>query len=333
MFLVVVGHITLFSFHLDEKPSFLFHFCCSIEMPLFTFLSGLMCKNIMDWEGIKSKFIKQCRRLLFPFFVFGFLYAYMSGCGGAKFLTTNSKIGYWYLPFLLQCYFLTYLYNVLHRYILRKSDKVWHLLCWVFLLIVIFFAIDHIDVVMRLTTLPRSAEIENKVMLVRDILGVPNLFYYYVFFIAGFMTRKYGWFEKLFNNRRLYELSCCLYCVLFLASFKINAISRFNILSIWGIVCIVSIFYKMKDKSYPILKHFERWGKHSLSIYVLHYFFVVWCDLRVMTGYFKANQTDTLQIFFTLFLSISFCYACLFLCRLIKTSSVLSFICFGDKLR
>ena len=97
MFLVVVGHITLFSFHLDEKPSFLFHFCCSIEMPLFTFLSGLMCKNIMDWEGIKSKFIKQCRRLLFPFFVFGFLYAYMSGCGGGK--ISHYKFQNWILVF------------------------------------------------------------------------------------------------------------------------------------------------------------------------------------------------------------------------------------------
>lgn len=86
MFLVVMGHISLFNLRLGDE-SVLFRFCYSIELPLFSFLSGLMFKMVEERGMVWHKFGRQCKRLLVPFLVLGLPYAFAVGTGGGKILS------------------------------------------------------------------------------------------------------------------------------------------------------------------------------------------------------------------------------------------------------
>lgn len=321
MFLVVMGHISLFNLRLGDE-SVLFRFCYSIELPLFSFLSGLMFKMVEERGMVWHKFGRQCKRLLVPFLVLGLPYAFAVGTGGVKFFLLNSKGGYWYLYFLAQCYLLTYLFELTLGRIAKRRRFLMEA-GWTACLTLLFLVLDHFDVVMNHVA-PLSAPRVNPVAaMLRDLVGFPNLFYYYGFFMMGYVVRKYNLFERIFEDDRIGKLACVAYLVFFVLSYRLPILSKLHLVAIPGCVGFVYVFYKMRHANSRVQDGLALWGRHSLQIYVFHYYMVGWCAMPAVGEYFLHNRADFLQVLLELALASVMCQLCVYIHRLLRNFTTL----------
>ncbi len=65
MFLVIIGHC-----HISESDQFVVQYIYSFHIPLFFFISGLLCKRDIDLLSIK----KDLKYLILPYFTYGLMY-------------------------------------------------------------------------------------------------------------------------------------------------------------------------------------------------------------------------------------------------------------------
>ena len=122
MFLVVLGHC-----HVVESQQVVSQVIYSFHIPLFFFLSGLLCPKILSLSSLK----KDLRYLILPYFVYGFLLMAVFTCLSMDFsldslwhriqalcLGYDASIGaIWFLPALFICKQLYFFC----RWILTKS--------------------------------------------------------------------------------------------------------------------------------------------------------------------------------------------------------------------
>lgn len=271
IFFVVFGHVEVYpEKHLE---GFFYRLQDVFCMPLFFFLSGLFCKPQYSVNDsilhIKKKFIQ----LMIPFLVCGSLRLFFmsSKPWWALFWYPNGQghCGYWFLLVLFELYVLFTLSQTITR---KLTKDLWGNTFFVVALVIeLILSIIYVLVA-------------HKGMLVKEpwytAISFVRLYYNFPFFILGYLfMRNKNWMVKFFC-KRTYNVSWLLFAGLYVMYDKYDIVSLplRLILSFLAVTVIVSLCRSFEDtimKANNNCKNvIEYIGRHTLEIYVLHYFFI-----------------------------------------------------------
>lgn len=164
-----------------------------------------------------------------------------------------------------------------------------------------------------------------------DLFSVMQMAYYWPMFIFGFIARKYSLLDKFSRHNWILTVSFIGYAVCLYALSK----QRMPlVIIIMGLLASLSItlLFKTRENSTSIAEYqFARIGRHSLDVYIYHYFFSSMFDLSLPGKWLFSTDNYFLEA--TLLFTISICcaYASIIVGRLIRTSNLLRLIIYGER--
>lgn len=308
--LVVMGHVFLFSFKVPNNSyvSSWIVAISSFHMPLFAFLSGLFIRSIDSWTRLH----KLVERFIIPMIVIGLTYAMWRGIDVVDFMFNKDKFGYWYFLFLLSAYVIITLYERISKAINPRDTVFLHTL-----LALIFI----IGLRMGVGKMPEPAYL---------LMGWGHLANLMPFIFAGYFLRKYDCFSKIMSNITLFNVATSVFVVF--AILRYNGFMQLSIVfSTCTVYVIVALFYRYRDSCNFIKRVLSFWGRHSLEIYCIHYFFIHSCKLPFLYEYTMHRQCSLVELLASALLSSVFCYLSIYVCKLITQSSWMAYICFGQR--
>lgn len=273
IFLVVMGHVITMCIR-DIDQSFLFKIIGQIHMPLFFFISGYFTYKSVDNHTFKTPDFKQkFIQLILPVLVTGslwVLYFPHSGLqsplqpGLAGFWTDLWKNGYWFTL----CLFQILAIYALTGYILRKTKNIFIQIAATTL---IWIAIGAFTILIP--------------QVYNNILGVSWIYNYYPIFMFGVFAKKHQTtFEQMTTSNRFMTINLAIaaltgYYLCYswefpyinsILSVLLKILFQISIATI-ALNCVKSWEQYNPNKIFHIFAHL---GQKSLSIYLLHYFFL-----------------------------------------------------------
>ena len=299
MLLVVYNHIHQYSYQSSMADSFNETFV-KFRMPLFFFISGwVLYKSNSNWN------LKMCSQFLHKKFnvqilstvIFGTLYVYTFHLDFYKALGTF-KAGYWF-TYTLFFYFFFY---AISAYLSKSLFKKKHEDSIILIIATIIFLTYYFTV--------RDQNTEH--IKFYEYVGVYQ-WRYYMFFCFGIFVKKYfNSFVKTTDNSYLMALFIATFFLLgiFTKAFYIpfmDTISYF-LYGFLGIIIVFTIFRRNSDwfsKNQNISKWMQYVGRHTLDIYLLHFFFLP-RNLQFIGKLYEQNPNPTIELFITILFSISF---------------------------
>lgn len=271
-------------------------------MPLFMFLSGLVISSVPD---IKKVFIK-CTSFLSPFFFVGLSFALFYYKDASVFFGSNVKNGYWYLFVLSLFYVFLWSLRLVTRFSNKWVDIIWAVLIYVFL------------IVLNLTLSERWC----------NILSVYQSRSLWPLFIAGYLFRKYNLTETFLSKNVVFSCSMIGYAVT--VYFFTKGYFRVFLLSAFlSVPTFVYLFKKFESNHDIVSNALARIGRHSLDIYIYHFFFVFALRLSGWHEYFIATDNLLLESVIVAILSVTIAYSCIGIGILIRQSEFLEKLIYG----
>ena len=88
-------------------------------------------------------------------------------------------------------------------------------------------------------------------------------------------------------------------------------------------------YSKIFEKNYIIIKSLRFIGKHTLDIYLLHWFFLP--SLTNMKEWFIGNKILLAEFYITIIIVIAIITICLFISYITRASHFLSYYLWGEK--
>ncbi|ROT17602.1 acyltransferase [Muribaculaceae bacterium Isolate-110 (HZI)] len=317
MIMVVAGHIIAFcgigynNIYMDN--------IVLINMPLFLFLNGLVVNKPSMANGLWYIRKKICQ-ILIPFLAWGLVITLYKGENYINFLFHFWKFGYWYLIVLFEFY-LIYIPISLFSQKVGKSAKSSNVI-FVGSIIVGYLVVRAVsrflpDLAMSFTSYFQILE-------------------YYPFFFTGVLIKNYDVEKVLISHRNVVMTILLLgisgFYYLWMEDIYLP-ISEF-ILRIAGIMMLYVCFMlwdnnPRHDISLYIDRVLKRIGMHTLSIYMIQYFFFRMIDLKTFMQILDIGGNSLLLIGLCVFMSVLVCYLCILVEKVISTSDVLSVIFLG----
>ncbi len=297
--LVVMGHVAEKSYGINDV--FFNRFYGSIHLPIFMFISGYFIVNgeiIYSIGAFLSSIVKKITRLMIPFGSFSLIYLSVSGF-------EISKIGiYWFLPAL----FYSSLITIILRFIFRKK-------------ILFIFSM--------LLTWSLCVFLYEKGLLFFLPFGL--------YFIKMFPFFTFGiifyYYQDIIINKKIFTLSLLLYFGLWLLNS--NFVFNFKIQGFFVCILLTNLF-KYYDARLP--SFLMIFGKNTLPIYMLHYFFLPnLLPIGAIISSFCANNQvlnsgNFLILALTTFaFSFVIIYFSLAVVYILRYSRFLSLICLGER--
>ena len=339
MLLVVYSHIIFFSYSNSFSDdislggdSFLSFNALFIlfRMPLFFFISGfILYKKDFIWNLTNSMLflLKKSKVQLIPTFFFMYIYSFVMNISYENACCLSSKLGYWFTIALFEYFILYAVYRILFNRIEKK------VVCDLLLLgmgILLYFAAT--------PTCLKILHIFNSPFC--GILGLDYL-KYFLFFVVGILARKhFDVIKKYLDNGFISGFVILVFFgitiyVLHHGYFANTLyIHLFLILSgLLGIVIMFSFFRKYEcsfTKNTSIGKFLQYIGKHTLDIYLLHYFFIP-RNLGVIGRFFNENSNPILELVVSMIIALLVVGICLLLSKIIRISPILAHWLFGAK--
>lgn len=318
--LVVMGHIIPWNFvsfehaiELQPTPILLWKVIYMFHMPLFIFISGFLF-GLSNFESIKeyvAKMYKKGKILLIPYIVSGIL-VYM--WRGVRPLT------YWYLLTLFQ---LLVIVGCTNRIANCIKSKIIRIVVEILILLTIL---------VLLNIIPRYFDHQYLHVGYEWYSHLREMFPY---FVLGYLTMRYISIDSIMNNF-LYTLSILFFVIGLVIQIPHTTFLSINLVSLAGIYLCFYIFNCCFVDG-VVVNYLKRIGKRTMSIYILHLFFVIqivsigdfFIELS-KSGRMAFVSCFVLQFLFSLSLSLIIMEMSLFLARLIKTSKLLSILILGD---
>lgn len=272
MLLVVMQHV---GGRLNEGMIFL----CKVDVPLFFLVSGYLAyKPCIDY---RKDFVKKINRLFCPFLVASIFAIIYYKLPFQNYILDIGKCGYWFLECLFIMFLLFYILHKLNCLLNNNVLIIGFLIIEFCLLIFSKYGLETID----------------------NVFGISYLSRYFPCFMVGVIIKKYS----------IQQMSKMIGSTLFLvtcATFLYNNVdTNINfLLHVLGYVCASSLlFYFIRNVETEIPYYARNLlsiiGKNSLSIYIIHFYFVEY--LASSTGYFIIDFTLVLCIsLMIIFLSI-----------------------------
>lgn len=270
IFLVVFGHVEDYpENHLNGFFDRLQDLFC---MPLFFFLSGLFAKPQNSAKDsilcIKKKFLQ----LIIPFLVCGSFYIFIMSNKPWWALFWHPHVrahfGYWFVLVLFELYVLFTLCQTITRK--QTKDLSGKTFFVVALIIELILLLIYVLVLMG--------------MVVKEpwytAMSFVKVYYNFPFFILGYLyMRNQKGVSKLFG-KRAYNISSLLFIGLYVLydKFDIAAVQLKWILALLAVIAIVGLCRSFEDTISRAKNNYknviEYIGRHTLEIYVLHFFFL-----------------------------------------------------------
>ena len=306
---VVMGHVMLFSFKIDpSEPSRFIYF----NMPMFFYISGYLAyRRIERIEELGNRILHRGIILLVPYVVFCTIYSLFAELPN---ICSNLLFGrgrYWFLYdlFVISSFFLVW-ENLIGRF-----KNVWinvFLWIWPFLIL-----------------------IGVKYWIGKTGNGlyysmVASYMNYYRYYLIGYLCHKYIRFNDfLFKNDIVAAIGFILY---FLNWFYFNLHNMLLIFggTMGGIIVVQRFFQKYLDSDSAVAKGLCSVGTMSLSIYVIHYFFIP--DVSSIMQdivYAGGGNTFIWQLLFSVLLALPIVGASMLVGKLIETNKYLNVVFFG----
>lgn len=319
MILVVVHHVSLFCFNISvSTPSFHF-FLQEIRMPLFFFISGfVLFKPEVVWDcNYIVNFLKRKIpvQILSPLLFFT-LYMYINSIHFLDGFFNSTKNGYWF-TFVL---FIFYIYYSLIRFSLHffkvnnyYSDVIILLLGFTFYFLK-FLPIHHIY---------------------RELFCM-QFWYLYVFFTIGTLTKKYYDTVQYYIDERKNILIIPIALFVFFNLFGLQKLSMIIIFltSLSGLIIVFSFFRYYKD-SFSHENHLgiilQYIGRHTLDIYLLHFFFLPLNLKTVLAPIFIDHPLPIIEFSVSLMIALMIIGICLLISNLLRMPPFLGHFLFGAK--
>lgn len=322
IFLVVMGHAIAWQFEDfygvfgsgEKLPLFWWFFIYSFHMPLFMFVSGyLFPHQFKGWKDISSYLIRKIYTLAIPFTVCTIFITNLLGGGN-----------YWFLKTLFIIIFI----NTIGEIISQRFKQS-------FVVDVIFYIMIFVMLRILVKVLPGN------IIQAVDFEHLNS--FNYLAFCFGTLCRKYNFANQILENKKSFTVSIIIFFILFFCNIKGYNNKLFWLipwggLPLSGIICCWQLF-RFHFTDGKIVKTFQYLGKHSLEIYILHFYFA--CNIPIIgtcvieltkTGNaYNITTACNIQLIMSLLISCIICVLCIATFKVIRFSNVLSLLIFGRK--
>ena len=311
--LVVMGH--LYTFSGATSGNLINKLIGSFHMPLFMYVSGFVAFTPPDnLESLIIKLLRRSVKYLVPMYVVGWLlYLFASYTVASDNAILHSVKGtvwfgnwYWYLKVLT-------IFSLLSIPVMYKS-KIWIDLLCICCSYILFGCLWKFG----------DAVGQN--------LCMEHATCFYPFFALGMMTRKYNRLHELIKTDLLFAISIVGYAYLFFNQscvHIVNTLSDRFLMPVFAIVIISNIFCKLEEKQSKVLQGLEYCGKHSLQVYLFHYFFVLFVNIQGLWLCGVDTKNNLYVHLLILFVSIVIAVLSIMVGEMLKSSKYISKIIYG----
>jgi len=314
MVMVVMNHLLQFAFGI--KGSILSVVFETIDLPLFFFISGyFFYKNLrFSLKETGRQIIAKTRAYLLPLLSVGTLYFVFTNYSFQHLIISGGgKLWFLYTLFWLSCICIIIAYPPIPFWFLQTKIR-----CFTWDIIV-YVAIYVLIIVLK-----------NLYPDVKGWLPLGQLTTYYRYFVIGLMVRKYDMLENLLNKSTILFTISVLCLVIGCYFHKYNNMLLSFLSALGGIFSLWYFFSNMKDRN-KIADTFGLIGKHTLAIYLFHYFFIP--DLYFLQRFMMVENPIIPQLAASVLCSALIIPICIFIEKFLNKSKFLSFLLLGKKIK
>lgn len=282
-------------------------FVTAWDVPLFFMASGFFTRSIAK-SGFQELLIKKARTLLLPFVSFALISPFFLGWDTASdYWQQTGKGGLWFLPCLFVVFIALWgICRTASVSMFAKHDIITKLLFAV--IVELFLLACH--QLFPATWIGPS--------------GIIPLALYWPYFFIGHCMGAY--------NFQIKDYVAALCGVIFFAWWGGDSYGvRYESFDQLARLCsVLFVWYVIKNNTSLKIKGISTIGKNTLCIYILHYFFKnglgPWIEMR-------SDGNDFLEFLGALFFAFALSYLCIIIKRILSSSSWLSFILFGERIK
>lgn len=258
---VVMGHIDGMKIGVDTYSSVWGCIRYTFQMPLFFFISGMFASHGID-RGEKFYVLiwKKVKTLVWPAIIF---YILCSLAEGETVEFPAEGLGYYWFTFtLFECFLIYYTL----AYFLRSKKIVLNVL----------LALISLGFVGMLALKVDHSSI--------GFLDLNHLTKYFQYFFIGTLFNLYPQIgDKIFRSQKVYAVCIFSFCILMYLVYTgiltgaLNSFCRDIVVRYMGLFVVFSFFYNKQEecnKEGSFMRSVRYIGRHSLEIYLLHFFFL-----------------------------------------------------------
>lgn len=323
MFLVVLGHVFLFSLGY-AKATALPSIFLTFRMPLFFFISGFVAyKSVDKWNSgfFIDNLLKKTKVQLIPTIFFFVLYCAIVFRNPITHFLEHGFGRFWFTFVLLEMFVVYFSSMKLANHFKINEFSILFpiaILCVLFTL----YPYDNYQFCRA--------------------LDIRNLITYLPYFIFGSFCRKHQErFIQLLLNDRIRTVLFLLFVYLlihihnyfdFLLLF--SKVANVYIVRWVGLLFVLSFFVSKRDyfaADGTLSRVMQYIGRHTLEIYMIHNFFLP--KLPFMNQFFCGNQNTVLELLFASFIAACIIGLSLLCGIIIRNSSFLAHYLFAEKIR
>lgn len=266
--LVVIGHVELYVL---QSPGVITTFVSLLHIPIFMFLAGQMLYKSIQSDNNKNRLIfSRFKRLIIPFFSFTLLYSILADVSLSKVYFSDYKYGYWFTLSLFNLLVITYLINSLSALVKKKYfDLILFLAFYLIICVVFYFNI-----------------IPDKLSI---LISYKQIVYYYPIIVFGFLVGKYPAVLSGILNKWYIALLAFICFILCVTMFRVYHVSSLLFLIISNFSGFISIQFVFKNyfAKIPFNKTLCDFGKRSIEIYMIHFFYILLINEMIDLGPFN----------------------------------------------
>ena len=262
IYFVIVGHIIIFCLPNFPFSRLLLDSISTFNMPLFAFISGLLFKH--NTPPSLKIILRHIQRLIFPFISVSILFTIYKGHTLERLIWDNFKHGYWFLLSLFCVYLLAYLILFINKKINTNNIFISEIMPICGLYIIFWIGTK---------TIPSTYLNLFSISLTMSL--IPGFF-------CGYIINKHKLFEKIFTKPLIFNISSIIFPTFILTNYcyHYSNLPLDIIISFIAIYCFVYIIYMQRNIHNNVKNLLEKFGRNSLGIYVCHYFFINFSNLR-----------------------------------------------------
>lgn len=313
--MVVVGHI--YNFVSIGDNNVLIKTIDAINMPLFFFLNGVVLHYIEDGWGMQ--YLKKTERILLPFFAWGIIKMLWREEGFVSFMTDYWKFGYWYL-------WVLYIFVIIHigiSFVAKQLNKKENM--WIDILIctIVYLMIRQLG-----RFIPEAWH------GFTDYFQVLN---YLPYFLAGTLVFRHNLMNRLNSTHIGALISLSFVTTIFTLWMGGVNYEYFILFSSWTFIIVMFIVFGKSDYSKNVigqavfLKPLSWLGRHSLAIYMIHYFFIPMVNLKVPFSWLLETENYMFLIISAILIAFALSSISIFIESIMQKSKLLTYLFFGKR--
>ena len=345
MILVVFSHI------FQPVVSPLNKIFITFRMPLFFFISGYIAykaNEVWNLSFYTKKLLNKCRIQLIPTLVFGLLFSYIiREHNFLTFVFDGYKDGYWFTVVLLGMFAIYYTYNLIFSK-LRTGGGIRHKNIILYAIAIVLRGLPYLLGVVGI----------NLYNSFSNLFCLPLLIQYFHFFVLGVITKQFqDKIHKIIENKYFSASVIILFVILFgwlqvdsqYIEISIGLVRKLLLLinigghllvRYLGLIIVYSFFRKYQTSFTQTTKIgtlLQYIGRHTLDIYVLHYFFLPNIapvkDFILNTRHVWNSPNTVFELFFGIGISLMVIAVCLVVSKILRTSDLLAHYLFGANIQ